>query len=57
MIRGFSRLRSLTEYLTVEGYEQTKTKLARFEGRMTNIEARADLAPVITMRFCGPMMR
>lgn len=36
----------MTDYLDVQGYEQTKTKLADLERRQSEIAARTDLSPV-----------
>ena len=36
----------MTEHLTPQGYEQTKTKLANLERRLAEIEARPDLSPM-----------
>jgi len=36
----------MTEYLTPEGYEQTKAKLGNLERRLARIENRADLPPI-----------
>lgn len=35
----------MTETLTPEGYEQTKTKLVSLEQRLAALEKRSDLAP------------
>jgi hypothetical protein len=35
----------MTEYLTPQGYEQTKEKLGNLERRLAQIEARTDLSP------------
>ncbi len=36
----------MTEHLSPQGYEQTKTKLANLERRLAEIETRADLSPM-----------
>ena len=36
----------MTEYLTPQGYEQTKAKLGNLERRLAQIEARTDLSPL-----------
>jgi len=35
----------MTEYLSPQGYEQTRSKLADLERRLAEIEARTDLSP------------